>query len=69
MDNVAAGVICLDEAGQIQSFSRSAEKMFGYAADEVIGQNFSMLMLEEHDGCLSPPLTTDQGKIVAKESL
>ncbi|MFT5538618.1 MAG: hypothetical protein ACI82H_000131, partial [Alphaproteobacteria bacterium] len=42
---------------------------FGYAADEVIGQNFSMLMLEEHDGCLSPPLTTDQGKIVAKESL
>lgn len=44
MDNVGEAVIIINEAGIIESFNAAAEKTFGYAADEVIGHNVSMLM-------------------------
>lgn len=54
LESVADGIITADEAGIIQSFNLSAERVFGYAASEVIGKNISMLMPEEfarnHDG-------------------
>ncbi len=39
------GVVTLDERVNILSFNPAAERIFGYAADEVIGQSFASLML------------------------
>lgn len=49
-------LIVIDRAGTIQTFNPAAEKMFGYPAQEAIGQNVKMLMpaaeREEHDSYL-----------------
>jgi two-component system, sensor histidine kinase and response regulator len=40
------GIVTVDEQGVIVQFNASAERMFGYSADEVIGKNVKMLMSE-----------------------
>lgn len=47
VDNSAEGIITLSREGLIETFNPSAEAIFGYAVDEVIGQNISMLMPKE----------------------
>lgn len=46
-------VICIGPRGRIVLFNQAAEHMFGYAADDVLGQSVNMLMAEpyatEHD--------------------
>jgi PAS domain S-box-containing protein len=44
MDHSVDGLITIDRDGTVTSFSRPAERMFGYGADEVIGRNVGMLM-------------------------
>ena len=50
------------------SFSRSAEQLFGYTADEVVGQNVSMLMpsphAARHDGYIERYLRTGERRII-----
>jgi PAS domain S-box-containing protein len=62
------GIITIDERGIVESFNLGAERLFGYTADEVIGQNISMLMpapyREEHDGYLARYLQTGEPHII-----
>ena len=68
LDTVADGIVSADERGIIQSFNPAAEKIFGYAASEVIGKNLSILMPEpyagDHDAYLEKYLATGQAKIL-----
>jgi diguanylate cyclase (GGDEF)-like protein/PAS domain S-box-containing protein len=51
LDHMFDGVITIDSNGTIESFNRAASTLFGYAAQEAIGKNVSMLM---------PPVYHDQ---------
>lgn len=44
LDNVNEGIIVIGEAGLIVSFNPAAEKIFGYAGQEIYNQNFSLLI-------------------------
>lgn len=61
-------IISMDAGGLIESFNPAAEKMFGYSADEVLGQNVAFLMpspyREEHDRYVAHYLETGEKKII-----
>lgn len=62
------GMVVIDESGIIQSFSATAERMFGYEASEVLGRNVSVLMpspyREQHDSYLARYRATGERRIV-----
>ena len=68
LDTVVDGIILIDARGHVLRFNPACEKLFGYLADEVIGQNVKMLMPEpfraEHDGYLDNYRRTGERKII-----
>ena len=46
MDTAVDAILIVDEKGIIRSFNPAAERLFGYAPDEAIGQPISLLMPE-----------------------
>jgi two-component system sensor kinase FixL len=68
LDTVPDAMIVIDTTGVMQSFSVAAERLFGWNADEVIGQNVSRLMptpyREAHDGYLARYLATGERRII-----
>ena len=48
LDSVQDCVITIDTSGIVGSFNQSAEKVFAYSADEVVGRNVIMLMPESY---------------------
>ena len=62
LDAAVDAVIVIDHRGSIQSFNRSAERLFGHEVAEVIGRNVSILMDEEdratHDAHLERYVAT-----------
>ncbi|MGZ5835997.1 MAG: PAS domain S-box protein, partial [Xanthobacteraceae bacterium] len=68
LDTVPDAMIVIDERGIIQSFSSAAERLFGYTAEEIIGQNVKVLMpspyRENHDGFLDNYKRTGERRII-----
>jgi two-component system, LuxR family, sensor kinase FixL len=68
LDTVPEAMIVIDERGIMQSFSTTAERLFGWTADEAIGRNVSILMpspyRHEHDGYLERYRTTGERRII-----
>jgi two-component system, LuxR family, sensor kinase FixL len=68
IDTVPEATIVIDELGLVQSFSATAERMFGYAAAEMIGMNVKLLMpspyREEHDGYLARYAKTGKSRLL-----
>ncbi|SBS33163.1 Phytochrome-like protein cph2 [Marinomonas aquimarina] len=70
LNAAADGIIIINFRGIIETFSPAAEKLFGYQADEVIGQNVSMLMPKDvavkHDEYIHGHLTTGKTEIIGR---
>ena len=68
LNNVVDGIITINSKGIVQSFNPASENMFGYSAEEVIGNNIKMLMpspyQEEHDGYLESYQKTNKAHII-----
>jgi len=68
LDTVPDAMIVIDEHGAMQSFSATAERQFGWKAEEVVGKNVSMLMpnpyRDAHDSYLGRYLTTGERRII-----
>jgi diguanylate cyclase (GGDEF)-like protein/PAS domain S-box-containing protein len=59
LDNVADGIITVDEQGLIESFNRAATALFGYEESEAQGQPFSMMLASRHAG---DPVSPEQAR-------
>jgi len=68
LDTVPDAMIVIDERGIIQSFSSAAERLFGYAAAEILGTNIKLLMpspyRENHDAYIERYLRTGERRII-----
>jgi len=68
LDTVPDAMIVIDERGIMQSFSSAAERLFGYAAEEVLGKNIKTLMpspyRENHDAYVQRYLQTGERRII-----
>ena len=68
LKTVPDAMVVIDEAGLVSSFSATAEEMFGYAQDEIIGQNVKILMpapyTDAHDGYIQRYLQTSEKRII-----
>lgn len=70
LDAAVDAIIVIDDHGQVVTFNRAAERMFGYAAPEVIGNDVSMLMGDpyrsEHGQYLTRYLATGDARVIGK---
>lgn len=68
LEQALDAVVCIDEHNNVTLFNASAEKLWGYARNEVIGQNVKMLVPQEiqanHDNYVNANRETGQDKIV-----
>ncbi|MCX8085282.1 MAG: SpoIIE family protein phosphatase [Rhodocyclaceae bacterium] len=67
-DNLLDAVVTIDEHGRIEAVNPACCHIFGYAANEMIGQNISLLMPEpyasRHDGYIRAYLAGGAPKVI-----
>ena len=72
LDTAPDAIITLNKFGIIQSFNHGAENIFGYDANEIIGESIKTLMPEDiansHDHYMSEFKNTDHSIIIGKNS-
>jgi two-component system sensor kinase FixL len=68
IDTAVDGIMIIDARGIVRLYNPACGRLFGYAAEEVIGQNVKMLMPEpyrgEHDGYIDAYERTGRKKII-----
>jgi PAS domain S-box-containing protein len=68
LKTAVAAIVTIDSVGLIDSANPATTSMFGYASDELLGQNVKVLMPEvfasQHDHYLANYLSTGEKKII-----
>src|SRR5688572_2051613 len=68
LDTAVEGIILVDDRGTVETFNRAAQRMFGYAPDEVIGRDVGILMPDryrvEPDRYMADYLRTGRAKLI-----
>jgi two-component system sensor kinase FixL len=68
LDAAVDAIVIMDEQGRIITFNDAAEKLFGYTAEEALGQAVELLMPEpyrsEHPGYVRRYLETGEARII-----
>jgi PAS domain S-box-containing protein len=68
LDAAVDAVIVIDHRGCIDTFNRSAERLFGWRATDVVGKNVAVLMPEpyraEHDGYMGNYMRSRHARII-----
>ena len=68
LNSAVAAIITIDTLGIIQTVNPATERLFGYKAEELLGQNVRVLMPspyhEEHDAYLANYVKTGKKKII-----
>src|SRR5512134_484240 len=68
LESAVTAIISIDSSGHIETLNPAAERLFGYTAAEIFGQNVSRLMPEpfrsQHDTYLAKYLATGDRKII-----
>ena len=68
VDTTTDGIVSISERGEILTFNKAAERLFGYSAEELLGANVSVLMSDphraNHDQYLDNYIRTGQTRIL-----
>ena len=68
LQSVPDAMVVINDAGIITAFSKAAETLFGYDANDLLGRNVSVLMAPsdkaQHDGHISRYLRTGERRII-----
>ncbi len=71
LDNAAEGIITFDADGRIESFNQAAERLFGYAEEEVIDKDLRLILpsqtRESRDDYLEHFIRTEIQKLIGHE--